>query len=115
MIRHRRVAGHSLALPGRAQLAEALAAAELSDQALVNYAALRRFSGDAWIDRYRDHLRRTAPPQTVFIPEQRKPHQGRWEAFLASSYGAGRHGLPLHGAAANSVAAKNARKGRPDA
>lgn len=106
---HRRVAGQPL--PGRAQLAAALAAAELSEQALVNYAALRQFSGGAWTDRYREHRRRRVESPTVPIPAPRRPHQDRWDAFLTSSYGAGRHGNPLAGAAAESVR----RKGRPHA
>ncbi len=111
MTRPRRVAGRSLVLPGRARLADALAAAELSDQALVNYAALRRFSGDAWHYRYREHQRRSVESPTVPIPAQRRPHEDRWGAFLTSAYGAGRHGAPLAGAAAESVR----RKGMPRA
>ncbi len=109
----RRIAGHPP--PGRAQLADAMARADLTEQAWRNFIALRRFSGDAWTDRYREHARRRVESPTVPIPAQRRPHEDRWGAFLASSYGAGRHGLPLHGAAAEAVAAKNARKGSPDA
>jgi hypothetical protein len=65
MTRARRVAGHPF--PGREQLAAALATAELSEQALVNYAALSRFSGSAWIDRYRERPKRDLP-----IPLQRQ-------------------------------------------
>lgn len=65
MTRARRVAGH--VFPRQAHLAAALAAAELSDQALVNYAALSRFSGERWIDRYRERPRPDLP-----IPIQRQ-------------------------------------------
>lgn len=40
-------------------------------------------------------------PTAVQIPAQRRPHQDRWDAFLASSYGAARHGHPPYGAAAH--------------
>lgn len=105
---HRHVAGHPP--PGRAQLAEAMARADLTEQAWRNFIALRRFSGDAWTDRVREHRRRALESPTVPIPVQRRPHEDRWDNFLRSSYGAGRHGLPLHGAAARAVAAKNARE-----
>lgn len=65
----RRVAGQPL--PGRAQLAAALAAAELSEQALRNYIALAPFSGDAWTGRYRERPRRTP-----LIPSQRPAREG---------------------------------------
>lgn len=105
---NRRVAGHPL--PGRAQLAEARAKADLTEQAWRNFIALRRFSGDAWIDRYREHQRRRVESPTVPIPAQRRPHEDRWDAFINSSYGTARHGHPLHGAAARAVAAKHARE-----
>ncbi len=109
MTRYRRkVAGQPF--PGRERLTVALARQAMSEQTLINFIALAPFSGDAWTDRYREHQRRRAESPTVPIPAQRRPHEDRWDAFLASSYGAGRHGLPLHGAAARAVAAKNARE-----
>lgn len=111
MTRPRRVAGHGHTLPGRAQLAEALARADLTEQAWRNFIVLRRFSGDAWTDRCHEHQRRRVESPTVPIPAQRRPHEDRWDAFLSSSYGAGRHHAPLAGAAAESVR----RKGRPNA
>lgn len=109
----RRVAGHPP--PGRAQLAEAMARADLTEQAWRNFIALRRFSGDSWIERAREHRRRALESPTVPIPAQRRPHEDRWDAFVESSFGTARYGNPLAGAAARAVAAKHARTRGSDA
>lgn len=67
----RRVAGHSRTVPGRTQLAAALARADLTEQAWRNFIVLRRFSGDAWTDRYRER-----PHRTPLIPSQRPAREG---------------------------------------
>lgn len=103
MTRYRRkVAGQPF--PGRERLTVAPARQAMSEQTLINFIALAPFSGDAWTARYRDR-----PRPVPVIPQQRRPHQTRWDAYVSSSYGAARHGHPPYGAAAETARRRQAR------
>lgn len=106
---NRRVAGHPF--PGRTELAAALARVELTEQAWRNFIALRRFSGDAWTDRYREHARRRLESPTVPIPAQRRPHQDKWDRFVTSAFAAARYDKPLYGAAAEASRRRRGQHG----
>ncbi len=69
--RNRAVAG--IVPPSRSHVAAFQREAARSEQALINHIALAPFSGDAWIDRYRERpsTRWRAPAATAFIPVQR--------------------------------------------
>ncbi len=69
--RNRAVAG--IVPPSRSHVAAFQREAARSEQALINHIALAPYSGDAWIDRYRERpiARWTSGSAVVFIPRQR--------------------------------------------